>query len=93
MPKGRKITPPEAVRAVRAVEAIAASGRTVHEACRDAGVAVNCYYRWRSRYAGRTEDEAVEAARLRQENGQLRRLVADMALRMRALEDVARGKP
>jgi hypothetical protein len=56
-------------------------------------VAVNCYYRWRSRYAGRTEDEAVEAARLRQENGQLRRLVADMALRMRALEDVARGKP
>jgi transposase-like protein len=93
MPKGHKVTPQDAIRAVRGVQAVVATGRSVEEACRETGVAVNCYYRWRNLYAGQTVDEAVQAAQLRQENAQLRRLVADMALRMRALEDVARGKP
>lgn len=93
MPRGRKVTPQDAIRAVREVQTVVAAGRTVEEACRETGVSYKCYYRWRNLYAGKTVDEALQAATLRRENSQLRRLVADMALRIRALEDVARGKP
>jgi hypothetical protein len=56
-------------------------------------VSSKSYYRWRNQYVGRTVDGAVESALTKRENAQLKRLVAEMALKIRALEDVVRGKP
>lgn len=93
MPRGRRVKPEDAIRLVHEVERLLAAGRPVMEACRELGISSKSYYAWRGRYAGRTVDEAVAAAQTRRENAQLRRLVAEMALKIRALEDVVRGKP
>lgn len=93
MPRGRRVKPEEAIRRMQEVEAVVAAGRTVEEACREVGVSPKSYYRWRSLYAGKTVDEAVEAAELKRENARLKRLVADQALDIQMLKEVLRGKP
>ena len=93
MPRGRRVKPEDAIRLVHAVRGLVDAGRSTSEACREVGVSEKTYYQWRSKYAGQTVDEAVEAALTKCENAQLKRLVAEMALKIRALEDVVRGKP
>ena len=93
MPKGRRVRPEDAIRCVHEVNALVNAGRSTAEACREAGVSPHSYYGWRNKYAGKTVDEAVNAALTQRENAQLKRLVAEMALKMRAMEDVIRGKP
>jgi putative transposase len=93
MPRGRKIKPEDAIRWVHEVNALVEAGRSTEEACREVGVSSKSYYGWRNKYAGKTVDEAIESALTRRENAQLKRLVAEMALKIRALEDVVRGKP
>jgi len=93
MPRGRRMKPEDAIRLVHDVERLMAAGRPVMAACRELGISSKSYYGWRAKYAGRTVDEAVESALTRRENAQLKRLVAEMALKIRALEDVVRGKP
>ena len=93
MPRGRKVKPEDAIRWLHEVKALVDAGRSTEEACREVGVSSKTYYGWRNRYAGKTVDEAVEWALTRRENAQLKRLVAEMALKIRALEDVVRGKP
>ena len=93
MPKGRRVRPEDAIRWVHEVNALVNAGRTREEACREVGISQQTYYGWRNKYAGKTVDEAVNAALTQRENAQLKRLVAEMALKMRAMEDVIRGKP
>ena len=93
MPRGRRVKPEDAIRTVHAVKGLVDAGRSTEEACREVGVSPKSYYGWRNRYAGKTVDEAVDAALTKRENAQLKRLVAEMALKIRALEDVVRGKP
>jgi putative transposase len=87
------VSPEDAIRWVHEVDALVNAGRSTEAACREAGVSPKSYYGWRNKYAGRTVDEAVDTALTRRENAQLKRLVAEMALKIRALEDVVRGKP
>jgi putative transposase len=87
------VKPEDAIRWVHEVNALAEAGRSTEEACREAGISSKSYYGWRNKYAGRTVTEAVEAALTRRENAQLKRLVAEQALKIRALEDVVRGRP
>jgi putative transposase len=93
MARGRKTKPADVLRWLREVDGLVAAGRTRAEACREIGISSKSYYMWRSRYGGQTLDEIVESGAVKRENEQLRRLVAEMALRIRALEDVVRGKP
>lgn len=93
MARGRKFDAKDVLRWLREVEGLVSAGRTRAEACREIGISTKSYYMWRTRYAGQTLDEVVESAAVKRENAQLKRLVAEMALRIRALEDVVRGKP
>lgn len=93
MPKGRRVRPEEAIRLLREVETYVSSGQSVREACKQAGVSFKAYYRWRSQYAGKTVEEAVDAYELKRENARLKRLVADQALDIQMLKEVLKGKP
>src|SRR5919205_224933 len=88
MPRGRRIKPEDAIRWVHEVKALVDAGRSTEEACREVGVSSKSYYGWRNKYAGKTVDEAIDTALAKRENAQLKRLVAEMALKIRALEDV-----
>ena len=74
---------------------------TVAELCRQEGIAQSLYYKWskefleagKSRLAGDTKREATsgEVKELRQENEQLKQLVAELALKNRVLKKSVLG--
>jgi len=74
---------------------------TVAELCRREGIAQSLYYKWskefleagKSRLAGDTKREATsgEVKELRQENEQLKQLVAELALKNRVLKKSVLG--
>ena len=51
----------------------------VVQACRQAGISDQSYYRWRKEYGGMKIDQAKKYKELEQENARLKRLVADLS--------------
>lgn len=70
----------------------AEDGTTVEEACREAGISVQTYYRWRSKYGGLMPSEMKRLKQLEEENVRLKRLVANLSLDKEMLQDVIRRK-
>ena len=64
------------------------AGRPVKEVIREHGISQDTFYRWRRKYGGLEVSEAKRLRELDEENRQLKRLVAEQALDIRALKDV-----
>ena len=76
---------------LRQVEVGIANGKTTPQACREAGITEQTYYRWRKEYGGLKLEQAKRLEELEKENAQLKRLVAELSLEKQILQDVARG--
>ena len=63
-------------------------GKTVGEVCRAHGVSENTFYRWRKRFGGLGVAEVRTMRQLAQENGRLKRLLAERDLEIDALKEV-----
>ncbi len=70
----------------------AEEGTSVEEVCRKAGVSIQTYYRWRKKYGGLMPSEMKRLKQLEEENGRLKRIVADLSLDKEMLQDVIRRK-
>ena len=70
----------------------AEEGTAVGEVCRKAGISEATYYNWRKKYAGLTPSEMKRLRLLEEENGKLKRIVADLSLDKAMLQDVIRRK-
>jgi len=90
--KGRKHTPEQVVRKLREADRLLAEGKTVAEVAKALEISEHTFGRWRNQYGGMKADEAKELRRLRDENGRLKRMVADQALDIEMLKEVARRK-
>lgn len=66
-------------------------GKTIIEAARHLGVSEQTYYRWRKEYGGMEVAHVHRLKELEQENGRLKRLVADQALDNLILKEAAQG--
>src|SRR2546426_4560513 len=53
------------------------SGQTVASFIRRNGISRHTFYRWRKKYGGLTETEAIRLKRLERENARLKGLLAD----------------
>ena len=91
MARGRKQTPEQIVNVLRQIEVAMANGKTTPAACKEAGIVEQTYYRWRKEYGGLKVDQAKRLKELEQENGKLKRLVAELSLDKQILQDIARG--
>src|SRR5436853_861493 len=58
----------------------AEEGTAVAEVCRKAGISEATYYNWRKKYAGLMPSEMKRLLQLEEENGRLKRIVADLSL-------------
>ncbi len=77
---------------LREAEVLLQRGQAVPQVCRQLGVTVQTYYRWRKEYGGMRVDQAKRLKDLEKENTQLKKIVADQVLDMAILKDVASGK-
>jgi len=78
----------EILRVLREAE----SGSTVVEICRKHGISQQSFYLWKKKYAGLGLSELRELRQLREENGKLKRLVADLSLDRHILQEIVAKK-
>ncbi len=70
----------------------AEGGLPLPELVRQHGISEGTYYRWKSKYGGMELGDAKRLKQLEDENRRLKRLVADQALDIQILKEVASGK-
>jgi len=68
------------------------AGRPVNELWRKHGISAAPYYKWKAKYGGLEASDMKRLKELEQENSQLKRLYADMALANAALKDLIEKK-
>ena len=90
--KHRRHTPEQVVRKLREADRLLAEGADVAAVARHLEVSEQTYHRWRQQYGSMQADDVKRLKELEYENGRLKRIVADQALDIRALKDVAEGK-
>ena len=66
------------------------AGRAAEDVAREQGVSKHTIYAWKSKYGGMDVREAQEVKQLREENGRLKKLVADLSLDKDMLQSVIR---
>ncbi|MFK4535139.1 putative transposase [Bradyrhizobium ottawaense] len=62
----------------------------VAEICRKAGISQATYFNWKKKYVGLLPTEMRWLKQLEEENGKLKKLVADLSLDKAMLQDVIR---
>ena len=87
----KRYKPEQVVNLLRQIEVEIANGKTTPQACRDAQITVQTYYRWRKEFGGLKLDQAKRLKELEKENSRLKRLVAELSLEKQVLRDVAQG--
>lgn len=91
MKKRRRHSPEQIVRKLRDADAMLAAGKSVGEVLQALEVSEPTLSRWRSQYGGMKSEEAKRLKQLEEENQRLKRLVADQALDIQMLKEIARG--
>jgi len=87
----KRYKPEQIVNLLRQIEVEIANGKTTPQACRDAQITAQTYYRWRKEFGGLKLDQAKRLKELEKENGRLKRLVAELSLEKQVLREVAQG--
>ena len=84
-------TPEQAVRKVREGERLLNDGKDLAEVLRALEISEATWNRWRSQYGGMKASEAKRLRELEAENARLKRLVANQALDIDMLKELAEG--
>ncbi len=87
----KRYKPEQVVTFLRQIEVELANGKSTPQACKEAEITVQTYYRWRKEFGGMKLDQAKRLKELERENLKLKRLVAELSLEKQILKDVAEG--
>jgi putative transposase len=87
----RRHTPEQVIRELREADRLLAEGKTTVEVARQLEVSENTYHRWRNQFGGMKADDAKRLKELERENARLKRIVADQALDIDGLKEIAKG--
>jgi putative transposase len=82
--KGKRFQEEQIIGILKEMEA----GIPLPELCRKYGVSDGTIYNWKRKYGGLTVSEAIRLRGLEEENGKLKRIVANQALDIEALKAV-----
>ena len=89
--KRHRHTPEQAVRKVREGERLLNDGKDLAEVLRTLEISEATWNRWRSQYGGMKASEAKRLRELEAENARLKKLVANQALDIDLLKELAEG--
>jgi putative transposase len=90
MPK-KRLGAEQIVTKPRQVEVLQSQGKSVAATCKEPGLSEQSYYRYRREYDGMNFEQARKLKQPDQENGQLKRQVADLSLEKQVFKDIAEG--
>jgi putative transposase len=91
MARRKKHTPEQVANLLRQIEVAVANGKTTSQACKEAKITEQTYYRCRKEYGGLQADQARRLKELESENAKLKRLVSELSLEKLVLKDFASG--
>ncbi len=89
--KRKRHTPEQIVRKLREGDRLLNEGRDLTEVLRHLEVSESSWNRWRNQYGGMKADEAKRLRELERENARLKKIVADKALEIDMLKELAEG--
>jgi putative transposase len=89
--KRHRHTPEQIVRKLREGDRLLNEGKDLTEVLRHLEVSESSWNRWRAQYGGMKADEAKRLKELERENARLKKLVADQALDIDMLKELAEG--
>ncbi len=84
--------PEEIVAKLRETDEALAQGKSLDDVAKSLGVSLMTLHRWRTEYGSTDRDAVKRLKELERENGRLKRLVADQALDIQILKEVAKGE-
>lgn len=86
-----RFTPEQIIAKLREAEVSLSKGTTLTKICKNLGISMQTYYRWRKELGGLEIDQAKHLKELEKENSRLKKIVADQALDNAILREVASG--
>ena len=87
----KRYSPEQIIAKLREADVALAEGASVNDVVRRLGIQKVTYYRWRKEYGGMRVDQAKWLKALEQENGRLKKVVADLTLDKLILKEAAEG--
>lgn len=90
--KRKKNTPEQIVVKLRQAQLELGKGSTVDQVSRKLGITEQTYYRWKREYGGMEVDQLAKLKDLERENGRLKKIVAEQAMDIDALKEIASKK-
>ena len=87
----KRYTGTQIVAKLRQADVLIGKGNSVPEVCREIDVSQQTYYRWRQKYGGMSPEMVKELKELQKQNARLKRIVADQAIDMAILKEVAKN--
>jgi transposase-like protein len=89
--KRKRHSAEEVVKKLRDADAMLASGKELGAVLQALEVSEATLARWRNQYGGMKSEEAKRLKQLEEENGRLKKLVAELSLDIAMLKEVASG--
>ena len=90
--KRKKNRPEQIVTKLRQAQLEIGKGATVDQVSRKLGITEQTYYRWKREYGGMEVDQLARLKELERENGRLKKIVAEQAMDIDALKEIASKK-
>ena len=85
--KRKKHSPDQIIRKLRQAEVMQSEGKTLGEVCQTLEISEQTFHRWRNQYGGMKPEDAKRLKELEQQNGRLKKAVADLTLDKQILEE------
>ena len=89
--KRTRHTPEQVIRKLRDADRMLSEQKSIVEIAKELGVSENTYHRWRNQFGGMKADDVKRLRELERENQRLKRIVANQALDIDGLKEIARG--
>ena len=89
--KSKRHSPEQVIRKLSEGDRLLNEGAPVAEVARSFGITETTWYRWKNQYGGMKATEAKHRKELEAENKRLKNIVADQALDIAMLKELAEG--
>ncbi len=90
--KRRRHTPEQIIGKLAEGNKLLSAGQELDEVCRHLEIAESTWHRWLAQYGGMKANDAKRLKELESENARLKKLVANQALDIDMLREVAKGE-